>query len=321
MITVNDFESKQILFVFTSEGDKLSFRNDNVVIKDQDNKIKHQSTCYRLFALFIIGDFSLTSGLIQRSRKFNFTIVLMTRTMRVYETIGNKLDGNYVLRDLQYKHDGVEIAKHLVENKITNQILVLKNQRSTSQVMKDAIQSLDKYKTSIKDHTGETLSLMGIEGSASRIYFNNHFNLFEWSGRKPRIKQDFINSTLDIGYTILFNLVDSMLRLYGFDTYWGVYHKLFYMRKSLVCDLVESFRPLIDWEVRKAINLHQCKQDDFEYINGKYQLKWEMNQNYVSFLVKPILEHKRDFFLYFQNYYRAFMKQKPIAEYPIFLFK
>ena len=51
---------------------------------------------------------------------------------------------------------------------------------------------------------------------------------------------------MDIGYTYLFNFIDALLRLYGFDTYLGFYHKEFYQRKSLVCDVVEPFRCIID---------------------------------------------------------------------------
>ena len=80
-----------------------------------------------------------------------------------------------------------------------------------------------------------------------------YFDNVQWNGRKPRIKSDYVNVVLDIGYTMLFNIVDAMLQVYGFDTYYGVFHKCFYMRKSLVCDIMEPIRPIIDYEVRKAI--------------------------------------------------------------------
>ena len=44
MIDNKDFEFKQILFLFAAEGDKLSFRNDNILIMDRQGKVKHQST-------------------------------------------------------------------------------------------------------------------------------------------------------------------------------------------------------------------------------------------------------------------------------------
>ena len=75
MMSLPDFIKKQIVFVFTIEGEKLSFKNDNLILTGKDNKIKLQLTCYRVFILFIIGEFSLTSGLIQKSHKFAFPIM------------------------------------------------------------------------------------------------------------------------------------------------------------------------------------------------------------------------------------------------------
>ena len=65
MMSINDFNSKQIVFVFTMEGDKVSFSNDNIIVKGMDDKIRFQCTCYRVFALLIVGDITLTSGLIK----------------------------------------------------------------------------------------------------------------------------------------------------------------------------------------------------------------------------------------------------------------
>ena len=73
MLNANDFSKKQILFLITSQGEKLSFLNDNIVVKDKEGKIKHQSTCYRLFMICVVGNISITSGLIQRSKRFDTT--------------------------------------------------------------------------------------------------------------------------------------------------------------------------------------------------------------------------------------------------------
>lgn len=72
MIDNKDFEFKQILFLFAAEGDKLSFRNDNILIMDRQGKVKHQSTCYRLFLLCVVGHITITSGLIQRAKNSAF---------------------------------------------------------------------------------------------------------------------------------------------------------------------------------------------------------------------------------------------------------
>lgn len=320
MLNINEFEKKQIIFVFLSSGEKVSFSNDNIVVKDADGKIKHQSTCYRLFAVFVVGHITVTSGLIQRAHKFGFSIIFMTHGMKVYDFIGGKMEGNVLLRKHQYGFDDPELglAKHILENKIRNQRINISLQRSKDEEQQMAINQIKHCEEMVSLYKGDLSGLLGIEGAAARIYFKNYFNNIEWLGRKPRIKNDYVNSTLDIGYTILFNILDALLNVYGFDTYCGILHRQFYMRKSLVCDFIEPFRILVDRQVRKSINLGQCSIDDFDLVNHRYLLKWKKNNDYVKFLLEPILNNRRALFLYIQTYYRCFMKQKDIKDYPVF---
>ena len=88
--------------------------------------------------------------------------------------------------------------------------------------------------------------------------------------------------------------------------------------KSLVCDLMEPMRPIVDYSVRKAINLEQCKKEDFEVYDNRWVLKYKMNSKYIQFLMKDILEYKDEIFVYIQKYYRFFMKMKSVEELPRF---
>lgn len=318
MLNANDFKKKQIIFLFTNEGDKLSFLNDNIIVKNKEGGIKYQSTCYRLFMICVVGNISITSGLIQRSKKFGFSICLMTTTFKVYEILGARMEGNTLLRKHQYEYTENDIGRKIEQNKIKNQSQILKNIRGKNQIMKEGIELLDKMVVQLEQQL-EYLEVMGIEGNAARVYFSRVFDNVDWKGRKPRIKNDYVNVTLDIGYTMLFNIVDAILQVYGFDTYYGVFHKCFYMRKSLVCDLMEPIRPVVDYRVRKSINLGQCKENDFEVINNRWCLKYKSNPQYIQFLMNAILEYKDDIFLYIQQYYRFFMKRKSVSEIPVFI--
>lgn len=317
MLSANDFSKKQIIFLFTNTGEKLSFSNDNIVIKDKEGKIKHQSTCYRLFMVCVVGNISITSGVIQRSKKFGFAICLMSTTFRVYEIIGSRMEGNTMLRKRQYEYTQNDIGRKIEQNKIANQMDTLKNIRKKTEEIKEGIEFLQDMIDKLNEPLNY-LEVMGIEGNAARVYFTRVFNNVKWNGRKPRIKNDYINVTLDIGYTMLFNIVDAILQIYGFDTYYGVFHKCFYMRKSLVCDLMEPMRPIVDYSVRKAINLEQCKKEDFEVYDNRWVLKYKMNSKYIQFLMKDILEYKDEIFVYIQKYYRFFMKMKSVEELPRF---
>ena len=53
MLDRPDFVKKQIIIMFANRGEKISFRNDNVVISDKDGKVKYQITCYLIFVLFV----------------------------------------------------------------------------------------------------------------------------------------------------------------------------------------------------------------------------------------------------------------------------
>lgn len=317
MLNVNDFSKKQIIVLLANQGDKLSFSNDNIVVRDKDGKIKHQSTCYRLFMIFIVGNISITSGLIQRSKKFGFAICLMSTTFKVYEVLGGRMEGNTLLRKHQYAYSETDIGRKIEQNKIINQTEVLKQIRNKSEYLKEGINLLENLSSTLESET-DYLTIMGIEGNAAKIYFPRMFENVKWNGRKPRIKNDYINVTLDIGYTMLFNIVDAILQVYGFDTYYGVFHKCFYMRKSLVCDIMEPMRPIIDYSVRKAINLGQCKEEHFEEYNRRWCLKYKNNPAYIQFLMTSILEFKNDIFMYIQKYYRYIMKMKSAEDIPVF---
>lgn len=317
MFTAPDFSKKQIIFVFFNKGDKLSFSNDNIVIKSSDGNTKCQCTCYRIFLIVAVGHTTITSPLIQKAQKFGFFIALMTPNFKLYSILGAVKEGNTLLKQRQYSYTGLEIAKVITKNKIYNQMCELKLVRNKSDSIKEAIILLKNYYGKI-ENTKTLNELMAYEGLASKVYFCNHFNNVLWQGRKPRIKHDYVNSALDIGYTILFCFIDALLSSYGFDTYCGVMHRQFYMRKSLVCDIVEPFRVLIDHELKKAINLKQVSQDDFLLINNQYRLKWQESPRYVEIFMKPIIENKESIFLYIQSFYRAFMKNIPPEKYPIF---
>ena len=162
--------------------------------------------------------------------------------------------------------------------------------------------------------------LMGLEGTIAKSFFSAYFQNQNWKGRHPRMKSDAINVTLDIGYTILFNFMESFIRMFGFDLYIGVYHRLWFKRKSLVCDLIEPFRCIIDHATLLAFNRKQFSEKDFTLIKQEYRLKYEKCADYYKVFYDALIAHKMDFFKFVQQYYRCFMGCKSAKEYPIFEF-
>lgn len=319
MMSLPDFRYKQILVhVAGGSGERLRFRADNIVLEDREGNILVQHSCHQIFALFIIGEVSLTSVLIRQCTAFGFPIVLLGRNMRPIAKIHCGAEGNTLLRMKQYKADdgrNLTIAKEFIRQKIANQIGLLKALRHLSADDQGAVRILISL---CVDSAHSTKELMGIEGTASRVFFSAYFRPLAWKRREPRCKSDIPNLLLDIGYTYLFQFVAALLSLYGFDLYCGVHHRFFYQRMSLVCDMVEPFRCIIDRRLRKAHNLGQINREDFFFRDGQWNLEWKNQARYVKLFFKDILAEKESLFLYCQRYYRWFARDRPISEFPVY---
>jgi CRISPR-associated protein Cas1 len=317
MLSYPDFKEKTVVTVFATQGQKFSFLNDNLIVKDNDDEVVLQTSCHRMLALWIVGNGTFTTGLLERSKKFGFPIVHMSQNLKLIGAWNAPTEGNFLLRKKQYSYDSLNIAKHLVYNKIINQLELLKSIRQKSIACKDAIENIKGYSLQISGMNDLT-SLLGLEGVSAKVYFNVWYENLDWKGRKPRTKHDPLNVLLDMGYTYLFYYIENMLHLYGFDVYKGVYHTNFYKRKSLVCDLQEPFRCIVDKAVKKAYALGQVNESDFDFQKGQYSLKYSKSKYYTRLLLAAIIDYKSDLFLYCQQYYRAFIQEKEISDFPVF---
>ena len=129
MLSFPDFKEKKIVILFPRDGEKCSFKNDNLIVKDGDDKIILQTTCYSILALWIVGDTTITTGLLGRSKKFAFPVYLLSYNYRLIGFWNAGVEGNVLLRKIQYEYTDLGIARRIVQNKIHNQIEVLKSIR------------------------------------------------------------------------------------------------------------------------------------------------------------------------------------------------
>ena len=234
MISLPDFRQRQVLFLDASDISQceISLRNENILIREE-NKVKDKMPIAKLIAVFIVGDMTLTSKLIGKLMRAGVSVHLLKRNLETYATIGAYAEGNYLLRAKQYTlsdEQNLTIAREIVRGKIQNQITLLRSAKIENLSNK----SLKDYKRDIfvQIKKAKNLnSLRGIEGSMGKDFFKTYFGTIGWYKRIPRGKVDENNILLDMGYSFLFNFVDSILRVYGFDTYKGIYHQLFFQRK------------------------------------------------------------------------------------------
>lgn len=323
MFTHKDIEYRTIFVVNCIKKRDLRVSNGELFLEEESSDKKKTLTklpFQKILALFVIGHISVTTPLIEKCKKFNVALVVLKPNLRPVFFWSDSAEANYLLRQRQYSFskDDISIAKVLMLSKIQNQARLLRKTR-----MKDTltITALNQCKTAIKQlpNSDDYNKLMGIEGQVSKVFFAAYYKKNGWTSRKPRAKTDALNATLDIGYTILFNFIETFVRMFGFDLYIGVYHRLWFKRKSLVCDLVEPFRCIIDNTVRNAFNRKQCKESDFTIIKNEYRLKFEKNSDYYRLFFDALIPFKSIIFTYIQGYYRCFMRCDKPENYPQFL--
>ena len=320
MISLPDFKEKQILFVNNEWGKSahLRFNNDNIVF-EKDEEVVNRVSVHKTFAVFILGDLSLTTNFIKNIKEHGVSIFLLKNNFELYGSFAAVAEGHYLLRMKQYaltEQREFEMAKNLVANKIANQIALLRTRAIDDVVRSDLIERDEKYQKSVRMAETDEI-LLGIEGSASRIFYKEYFMGIKWLRRAPRTKEDITNLLMDMGYTFLFNFVDSLLRLHGFDTYKGFYHKLFFQRRSLACDIMEPYRCLVDRQIMKSYNLKQINEADFKFLKGAYQLSFDKHSKYAQIFLQCIMDSKEEIFSYVHGFYRSIMDEQK-NEFPYF---
>lgn len=302
-----DFMEKHIVFIKAEDisNDRLRFHNENIAL-EREGKIENQVSCHKLLAIFIIGDCSITTKLIKQCRKYGVSLFLLSGSFEAYSELVATAEGNYLLRKKQYTQSAerdFKLAKQIVKNKVINQYSLL---HAAKLATEDGLENvLQKIGVAVDGQ-----ELLGLEGSTTKHFFKLYFKELNWIRRSPRSKVDQYNTLLDIGYTIVFNVIEALLKLHGFDTYKGVYHTLFFQRKSLACDFVEPFRCIIDKALVKAYHLKQIKNEDFTIEDNKYLLSYQKQQHYVKIFTEAIMDNKEGIFSYIRDVYYVILNDK-----------
>lgn len=166
-------------------------------------------------------------------------------------------------------------AQSLIRSKLRRQALLLRKmlqkRPDNRLLLQKGIQRVQQSQHAINTQT-KLDSLLGIEGSAAKYYFESMASVYpaslKFKGRNRRPPRDPVNAVLSLGYTLLHN--DCVRALYsaGFDPRLGVLHSLTYSRQSLACDLLELYRPLYDKVVWRWFAEQYLLPDHFSMDNN-----------------------------------------------------
>ena len=175
--------------------------------------------------------------------------------------------------DLQLKE---KLWTKIVDRKITNQIAVLKNYQLEWQNVQDELDQLE-----LNDATNR-------EAIAARKYFMTLFD-------KTFIRRDnnAVNGALDYGYAILLASFNREIAVNGYLSYLGIHHHSEENCFNLASDLMEPFRPFVDYWVKAHEKIKQLTPDIKYGLVELLSLEIEYN-NKKTILSNVISEYVHD---------------------------
>lgn len=203
-----------------------------------------------------------------------------------FSGIAEGLPGKNVdLRIAQFRapeQQQLEIARRMISGKIRNSRTMLRRNargempRVGEQLKQLAIQAMQAESSQ---------QLLGIEGTAARLYFgsfpamvgkNSRVDVsdFQENGRTRRPPRDPLNALLSFCYTLLVKDLTVTLMGIGFDPYYGMFHKPRFGRPALALDLAEEYRSLVaESVVLQVLNNGEVGPRDFQSRAGGCMLE------------------------------------------------
>lgn len=260
----------------TEQGTKVGLDGSVLVVRDRDRKVRGTSRLMELSQVVMYGNVQISAQALHELFDRGIPVCWLTFggwLRGLSEGLGHN---NVLLRRTQMRHadDGVmclKLARRFVRNKIANCRTLLR--RNHSDAPESALRELQRRMADC-DEASEISQLLGIEGNAARVYFENFSGMlkpveeesfdFDFTVRSRRPPKDPVNALLSMAYSLLAKDVTLTARAVGLDPFVGFFHQSRYGRPALALDVMEEFRPLIaDSVVLSAINTGVIRSSDF----------------------------------------------------------
>lgn len=269
--------------VVITRQSKISYKNRFLVVKQEnDEKYIHLSEIDTIIVDSI--SVSVSAYLLKELADNKINIIFCNEKHNPFGEVvpyySKHNTSKMIKEQIKWKvSDKDKIWAEIVKNKIMNQALLLKKTKSP------------KYKL-ILSYIDEVVDgdKTNREGHAAKVYFNALYgNSF------VRNSDDQINAALNYGYAILLSAINKEIINNGYLTQLGIHHKNEFNEFNLTCDLMESFRIVID----NFVYYNQERKLDTEYkldivniLNGtfKYQGKNYTLKDIIKMYVKNTLD-------------------------------
>ena len=265
--------------VINTYGSYLRKNGNCFLVKKEDKSF--EVAVNKVNSILITTAASITTDAIKLAIDNNIDIVFLDSHGEPYGRIWHpKLGSTTLIRRRQLEiyenNEGLELAKEWGLQKLEHQIELLSRLKKTREERR---LDLERYVADIERSRDQMQSLrgtvearrqemLGIEGMASRIYFEAISSImpekYRFAGRSRNPAKDEFNAMLNYGYGVLYSLVEKACIIAGLDPYIGFLHTDSYNKKSLVFDIIECFRFYVDEVVVFLFSKRMVKDEFFE---------------------------------------------------------
>ncbi len=256
-------------------------------IKVSQLHIGAQKVPLRLVEMLVVGhDISLSSGFLLKLSAQNISLLCVAKNNTHLSLTLPHIAKNADLKMLQYAamDKRMDIARHFVTQKIHRHLAHLK---SLAVAVDEALWDERLLGASSVE------SLLGVEGSFSRYYFQYYFTKFKpnvQKGKRTRKPaQDPVNAVLSYVYTIIYNLLTVKLTSAGFEPSIAYLHTPFRSHNALSSDFMEFFRATINEKVLSWFDDGMLEASDFQSKEGIY-LRYESRKKLWAD-IKALMEY------------------------------
>jgi len=192
------------------------------------------------------------------------------------------------------------LAKQVVKAKLDSQIRFLESTEKPE--LFDGISKLKQYRKSLDHSTPKQ-----IEAVSSRIYFREYSKLiderFGFNSRNSPLRvakdraTDVINALLNYGYTVLAGEISKFVNGIGLDAYYGFYHHNHTSFQSLVYDIIEPFRWLVEcavWKMSDAKSRNRISKKQYAFTrDGKVVLDSKLIRRFLEVLERVFQKERK----------------------------
>ncbi len=256
------------------QGAAVHAEGDMLHVKREGHTIKRLRLA-DVDQLLLFGRVELTSGAVALLARRDVDVVFCTLKGAFRARLTTRASKNVVLRLTQMRRaaepeTALRVARAIATGKILHQrqVLLRAQRKLQSDDVAEAVGQMRRLAERARRETSID-TVRGFEGQAAALYFRNFGRLirsehFSFTCRTRRPPRDPVNAALSFGYALLTTLAETSVLQCGLEPMVGFFHQPAYGRPSLVLDLIEEFRPVVDSLVLRMINRRQLGPSDFQ---------------------------------------------------------